>query len=632
MKTLSSAIIRSTVAGLLLILVAVPSTFAQGDEERINLDADGIRLSQAVQMIIRNRPVSLVTGEKLDQTVTAKFNGVAWRDALSSLLRVHGYSVVEEQSVLRIVPLKPSNEGPTPRAPLVLRFRHINAATARALLAPLLSGEGKIVALEDEIHGRSLSIVDTPENLEVIRNLVDQIDIPASERIGRLASHDDGTVSMRLENFPLIELPKLFQDALGLNTFVNVGEPTTMNASFERLEFRDGLRHLLRGQGLDFREDNGVLIIDRAEKLSAELITQEFELKYLDAWDVKEYLQPLLSENGKISCYSPRPRGGFEFGSKITDVRKADDQVRDNNRRSRVFAVTDRPRVLEQIAERVAELDVLPRQIEVCVKIVQITRDAQDQRGFDWNTVLSISGSRRPTNLPFGPHTGRFFPGPYPDPGSTNFLFGTLDASELTAAIRLIQQSTDAEIVSEPNITTMDAIEASILIGQKFPVTTETIDPQTAVRTVTLDYYEDIGIQLNVVPSVTGPDDRVHLIIHPAVSSVAEIVDERFPVIQTREADTQVLLRSGETVVIGGLIEHEEQEIQRRIPILGRIPLLGRLFRYDDKLDTRTELILLVTPRVILDDAELEKRLLVAPERLERLRGIDRAFGEVLDR
>jgi len=238
----------------------------------------------------------------------------------------------------------------------------------------------------------------------------------------------------------------------------------------------------------------------------------------------------------------------------------------------------------------------------------------------------------RPTNLPFGPHGGRFFPGPVPTPTDSNFLFGTLDATQLTAALQLIEQTTEAEVISEPNITTLDSIEASILIGQKFPVTTETVDPQTAVRTVSLDYYEDIGIQLNVVPTVSGPEDKVHLIIHPAVSTVAELIENRYPVIQTREADTQVLLASGETVVIGGLIESDVAETVRRIPWISRIPLLGRLFTFTDESEITTELILLVTPRVVQGAGEMEAALLLDSQRVDSLRRLNEILEGVLDR
>ncbi|MEM7262075.1 MAG: hypothetical protein AAF488_08795, partial [Planctomycetota bacterium] len=360
-------------------------------------------------------------------------------------------------------------------------------------------------------------------------------------------------------------------------------------------------------------------------------VTREFRLLYLDAWDVKDYLEPLLSEGGKISCYSPRPRGGFEFGSKITDVREStNEDDADGNLRSKIFTVTAHPRDIEVIAEKLKLLDVMPRQVEVSVKIVQITRNTSERTGIDWNTVLSMSGSLRPHNLPFGPSGGKFFPGSFPDPVDSNFIFGTLDATQLTAALNLIHQSSDAEIISEPNITTLDAIEASILIGQKFPVTTETIDPQTAVRTVTLDYYEDIGIQLNVIPSVSGDTNSVHLIIHPAVSTVAELIEDRFPVIQTREADTQVMLDSGDTVVIGGLVENDVTDTQRRVPWLGKIPLLGRLFTYDVHSEVTTELVLLVTPRIVRTSEELEETLLLDQDRLRELREIDSIFEEVV--
>ncbi len=618
---------RSLLTTALIVLLGTPLLAQADSSDEITLDVNGIELGQAVQMIIRNRQVSLVTGEDLKQSVTAKFTAVPWRDALSSLLKSHGFTVVEEQQVLRIVKIIPESGGTKTRVPLVLRFKHISASAARDLLSPMVSAEGKLVPIDDDSGGHALSIVDTPEVLELIKTLLPDIDVPPSDSTCVLTRHDDGTVSFDLEGLPMRDLSEQCQEQLDINLFFHCPTKGSLNAKLNHIKLVDGLRLILQEKGLDFREENGVYVVDEAEKLTAQFVTREFKLKYLDAWDVKAYIEPLLSEGGKISCYSPRPRGGFEFGSKITDVRESvTADSGDGALRSKVFTVTAHPADVERIGSRIAELDVLPRSVEVNVKIVQITRNKSEKRGIDWNAVLSMSGSLRPTHLPFGPHSGRFFPGPVPNPTDANFIFGTLDATQLTAALQLIAQTTEAEVISEPNITTLDSIEASILIGQKFPVTTETIDPQTAVRTVTLDYYEDIGIQLNVIPSVSGPENRIHLIIHPAVSAVAELIENRYPVIQTREADTQVMLRSGETVVIGGLIESDVTEVVRRIPWISRIPLIGHLFTFNDERDVTTELILLVTPRIVRNASELEEALILDSQRVNELRDFDRVL------
>ncbi|MEM7262658.1 MAG: secretin N-terminal domain-containing protein, partial [Planctomycetota bacterium] len=227
--------------GLLLALVeptpcvAQPATGSASNQDRITLDADGILLSQAVQMIIRNREVSLVTGETLDQTVTVKFTNIPWRDALSSLLKSHGFTILEEQNVLRVVRLANDSDSPQPRMPLVVRFKHLSAAAARDLLTPMLSPNGRIVALGDESAGGAISVVDVPEVLEMVRNLVPDIDVAPENSSATMTRHDDGTATFSIRNFPLGDLPAALNDQLDLNVFLNTSVSGVVNANLKRV-------------------------------------------------------------------------------------------------------------------------------------------------------------------------------------------------------------------------------------------------------------------------------------------------------------------------------------------------------------------------------------------------------------
>lgn len=616
----SNPVARAAKIAILVAMVFGSTSMrpVQADDDRVTLEAERISLADALQLIMRNRDVSMVTGEVLDELISVRLRDVPWRQALESLLRTHGYRVVDEQGILRVIRPTNASAETSKRIPLLIRPQHVPARSMRPLIQPLMTEKGQIVLMEDGITPfGALSILDEPQVIDLIRSVLPNLDRAAPLSQSKITRREGDRVDIELVNFPVDEIDRLLRKELGLNVLLRQSVGGYLNVTLDNVDWREALKQILAEHQLAYQETSDVFIIDDLAKFSATLITRDFFLQYANGWDVKPYIESMLSPEGKISCYSPSPRGGFQVGGAINEVRQ--ERTETEERRSKIISVTDHPEVLATIEDKIRSLDTAPKQVEVSVKIIKITREKQKQRGIDWDTILSLSGAIRPTTLPFENLRGFGLPSEFPDPGPEDFTFGSLDASELRAVLRLIDQNNDAEILSEPNLTTLDNIKASILIGQKFPVTTETIDPQTAVRTVTLDYYEDIGIQLLVFPSISD-EDRIHLTIHPAVSTLAGLVEDRFPIIETRETDTQVLLRSGETVVIGGLVEQTTSKTRKEIPGLGQIPLFGRLFSYHQDVELTSELVILVTPRIVLTPEELRQTLLLPRDDLDRLR------------
>ena len=183
----------------------------------------------------------------------------------------------------------------------------------------------------------------------------------------------------------------------------------------------------------------------------------------------------------------------------------------------------------------------------------------------------------------------------------------------------------DTNTLSAPRIMTLNNQEATILVGQKFPLITTSISTQTnQVTGSTLDRYQDIGIQLNVVPQICDRD-YINMIIHPAVSSYtstlktrtdAGVILSEYPIIDTREAETQIFIKDGETVVIGGLLKDVKTQSKTGIPFLGKIPLLGLLFQRQTNDIEKIDLLIFITARILKEGefsggyiATLEERL-----------------------
>ena len=173
------------------------------------------------------------------------------------------------------------------------------------------------------------------------------------------------------------------------------------------------------------------------------------------------------------------------------------------------------------------------------------------------------------------------------------------DEMRLRSAVAALDTATqqvtlEAKILATPRIITIPGREASIFIGDHIPVTTEKIE--NSVTTNTTDYV-DAGIKLQYTPIVSS-DGMITSVVHTEVSTPTLISELKNYKITSRTADTTVRMRDGETLVIGGLINEEEQKRLQKVPFLSNIPLLGELFKNRTTSKTKTEVIMILTPHL----------------------------------
>ena len=207
--------------------------------------------------------------------------------------------------------------------------------------------------------------------------------------------------------------------------------------------------------------------------------------------------------------------------------------------------------------------------------------------------------------------TGRFIPppdgdfGPDPDePARTladavNILLFDLDDSKFAAFIRALKSTGKMRSLAEPNLLALDGKEASFLAGGEFPFPVVQGGASDAVTII----FKEFGIRLNFTPTVTN-SGNIHLRVAPEVSSLdfgSGLVVSGFqiPTILSRRAETEIELRDGQTFAIAGLIDNSIADNVDKIPVLGDLPILGPLFRSSELRQNRSELLVLVTPRLV---------------------------------
>ncbi|MFP4610487.1 MAG: secretin N-terminal domain-containing protein [Thiohalophilus sp.] len=256
--------------------------------------------------------------------------------------------------------------------------------------------------------------------------------------------------------------------------------------------------------------------------------------------------------------------------------------------------IRDTGEMLELAEKLIATNDRKPAEVLLEVEILEVNRTKAEQLGLDFGSQIGIS---------YDPFVGSF---------GTALAAGTVTLPDIT--FRYFKQDVDAKTLANPKLRVMDSKQAKIHIGDRIPLRSSTIQDATGQTRTTFE-YRDVGIRLQVEPDI-HLDNAVTVQLNLEVSSLGQNLgtsDEPAFSIGTRNADTFMLLKDGETAILGGLIRDEDRRTRVKVPGLGEIPVIGSLFftNYDDS-TTRTDVLLTITPRIVrpwILPGEAERRL-----------------------
>jgi pilus assembly protein CpaC len=246
------------------------------------------------------------------------------------------------------------------------------------------------------------------------------------------------------------------------------------------------------------------------------------------------------------------------------------------------------------------------RKIELRVQLAEVNRTAATELGFDFLGMGDVDGDQLTGGLYGGSVDAPSIPlsifGGDPVQGaSAVFQYVTGDGDEFQTMIHAAVTNGVLRVLAEPNVVAASGQEAEFLSGGEIPIPVAVSGAQGGTQ-ITIEWKE-FGVKVNFTPTIVD-SNVVNLKISPEVSSLdynnaIEISGFRLPALRSRKASTTVELRDQEVLVIGGLLMEEEEEIRTRIPVLGHIPILGYLFSDTRKVKNTTELMLVVTPRIV---------------------------------
>ncbi len=270
------------------------------------------------------------------------------------------------------------------------------------------------------------------------------------------------------------------------------------------------------------------------------------------------------------------------------------------SRESNILVITAPPSRWAQIKRMLDEIDRAPGQVLIEASVLEVTLTNELRLGVNWSAIaangkLSIVSSANNAGA-----VAPTFPG----------LGITYIGSNIAAAIDALKAVTAVEVISAPKLVALDNHLARLEVGDQVPVTVQSAQETTTANSplITTTEYRDTGVILNVTPRISG-EDHIVLDIDQEVSSVAKTTSSGIdsPTIQQRRLQGTLSLKDGETMALGGMISSNRSRTSTGIPIAKDIPLLGAAFRSNDDSGGRSELIVLITAKIMRDPASSER-------------------------
>ncbi len=317
-----------------------------------------------------------------------------------------------------------------------------------------------------------------------------------------------------------------------------------------------------------------------------------FSLYYITADEAQKLVTPLLSPDGTTAISSPA-QTGVPAGESIS----SDSAGGDNLAFQDTMVVRDYPENLARAAELIQKLDVRPKQVLVEATILSATLNEQMQFGIDWNLAAGVSLTSM-NQLGQGAITDGT---PIEIAGFANTASGGLrigvTAGDAAVLITALEQITDTTILANPKILAVNKQLGQVYIGTKLGyregdvVTDGGATQQGAVK------FLDTGTKLAFRPYI-GDDGYIRMQIHPK-DSTGDLNNQGVPNETSSELATNVIIRDGQTIIIGGLFREKVNSIRGQVPLIGSLPLIGDAFKSIDDTSRREEVIVMLTPHII---------------------------------
>lgn len=594
----------------------LPAAQRVSEQDLVSLSLKNVELLKIAELLVYERGINLVAPPDLNRKVTVRLNRVHWREALAVIFQQQGYGYEQIGNIIRIDTLENLKRSPARQQ---YRVENLDRPQIESLLQSVLTTPSSFRILDEpapdgRVRARVVVVAATTPEQHQVAAMLARYDQPPAEQVLQISPvSPNGRISLSFHNLPLEDAMAVLKERFLLNMIHETRLSGRVDIDLDEVTLTEALEAILGPAGYAFELTDRTLRVGEASRFKPHIRIRMFTLKYANATHVKALVQPHLSPTGKVEVVGevpdpgdpPKKPGGMESSppgsvppatappAYLAPPKPATEPELPRVPPSNQVVVTDTPAVLAQIEALVTAVDLPPQQVSIQAKLVEVTTEKDEQLGIRWDVALNANGaSGQYVKVPFD--RNKIHQAGVPD----TFTLGTLSAADFSLFLKAFSQRRKLKVLSSPTISTVSNQPARILVGQRFPITVQTLQQTTAFQTNSLQYYEDIGIALTVTPRIVA-DGQVNLIVKPQVSSVASLIDNRFPVIDTRQVETQLVLKAGDTAVIGGLLQERKEKTAEGLPALAHLPVIGRLFGGHRFVRRQTELLICVTPHIM---------------------------------
>ena len=408
---------------------------------------------------------------------------------------------------------------------------------------------------------RNIMVISWPKKEDI---KADRGPIVPYERI------EPGFFSINFKDAELVDVIRLLSEQHELNLVLGEEVTGKITLRLKKVPLEKALDLILKANGYTWFIDDNILLVKKAEgdiTHSAELETRIFQLYFLDAAMVITALTEIFTSQGKaVPLSSASAIGGEAAGNDL-------------------IMVTDVPTNFELIERIIRTLDQENAQINISIKFIETTLKQDEAMGINWSL-------RADTSLSFGL-------GEVISKSGASVNLATLTPMTFAAMLQVLSEDAGTTLLQEPQVTTFNNSPATITVGTTIPV----LVPQTegSMFGATPYTYQDqnVNVSLSVLPRI-NENELISMNIDAAVQAITGYVGaEQRPIVSNRTTTTNVMVKNGETLLIGGLIFDQDDLTVGKFPVLGDLPFLRKFFRTNSKKKSQNELLIFITPTII---------------------------------
>jgi general secretion pathway protein D len=590
----------------------VPVPTATQGEDIVELNYEQADLRLVLEELADALDISIVIDPTIDTQISIRTSAdrPLQRDDIWPLIRlltrdagillervgdIYNARVLPSNLPAEIVTPETLGDGTAARVMQVTPLTYVSSDAVIQAISPLLGSEGSV----SQLGNRDLLVISGTEfELQRVNQLLMLIDADPFSNQGihlyQLSNANATEVATELsEVLLLIEGSNPSYQVRGIESINAILVTAPASRGFDEIsrwvQILDADSQEQAEQLFVYKVKN-LVALELAETLSNVFEEEDEQLEVRNEVAVGEGSQPLLSP-GQTEESLPELTGTGTAVSADLTVKIVADEATNS------LLIRSTARDYRQLLTTINQLDAVPLQVMVNAVIAQITLTDATRFGVDWSRIANSTAAG-----PISTDTSTTF---VPNLGGLMFTKGFLDGSaRVEATLEAIAVNNDVRLLARPSLTVINNQEGEIQIGAEVPVEAGQTIGSGGVSTTNIQ-YRPTGIELYITPQIND-DGIVNLIIRQVLSSVdsgSSGVNNN-PVFNNQEISTTVVVRNGENVVLGGLIQTDNELLNTGIPILNRLPGVGKLFSYQQETQERRELFIVLRPEIINLNAE----------------------------